>query len=53
MKTSKATYDLTPDELFRLNAAYTTVRDPAIRAEFLRTIEAWAMDQWHNQSPNS
>ncbi|MBO9468459.1 hypothetical protein J7443_24765, partial [Tropicibacter sp. R15_0] len=24
----------------------TTIRDPAIRAEFLRTVEAWAEDQW-------
>ncbi len=41
------TNHLTPNELFRLFAAYSAIRKPAIRAEFLRTIEAWAQDQWH------
>ncbi len=38
---TKAIYDLSEEELFRLTSAYT-----AIRTEFLRTIEAWATDQW-------
>lgn len=41
-----ANYDLTPIELFRLNTAYTAIRKPEIRAEFLDLIEAWAEDQW-------
>ena len=44
---TKTIYNLTEDELFRLTSAYTAIRDPAIRAEFLRTVEAWAQDQWH------
>jgi hypothetical protein len=40
------TYDITPDELFRLVTAYTAIRKPTIRAEFLETVEAWAEDQW-------
>ncbi len=43
---TKAIYDLSEEELFRLTSAYTAIRDPAIRTEFLRTIEAWATDQW-------
>lgn len=43
---TQAINDLTEWELFRLTSAYTTIRDPAIRAEFLRTVEAWAQDQW-------
>lgn len=39
-------YDLTPEELFRLNTAFAAIRNPKIRAEFLRTVEAWAEDQW-------
>jgi len=39
-------YNLTEAELFRLTSAYTAIRDPVIRAEFLRTVEAWAQDQW-------
>lgn len=39
-------YGMTEAELFRLVTAYTAIRDPAIRAEFLRTVEAWADDQW-------
>ncbi len=39
-------YQLSETELFRLTAAYTAIRDPKIRAEFLRTVEAWAIDQW-------
>ena len=44
-----SSYDLTPDELFRLVTAYTAIRDPKIRAEFLRTVEAWVDDRWHAQ----
>ncbi|GLO71337.1 hypothetical protein MACH17_28540 [Phaeobacter inhibens] len=40
------TQHLSPEELFRLNVAFVSIRDPAIRAEFLSTIEAWAQDQW-------
>lgn len=40
------TYDITPDELFRLVTAYSAIRKPSIRAEFLETVEAWAEDQW-------
>lgn len=39
-------YGLTEAELFRLTTAYTAIKDPTIRAEFLRTVEAWAQDQW-------
>lgn len=42
-------YKLTPDEVFRLLAAYAAIRDPAIRAEFLSSIEAWTQDQWHGR----
>lgn len=42
-------YSLTPDELFRLVTAYTAIRDPAIRTEFLTSIEAWVEDQWVGQ----
>ena len=38
--------NLTPDELFRLVTAYSAIRKPTIRAEFLETVEAWAQDQW-------
>lgn len=40
------TNGLTGEELLRLNAAYVAIREPAIRAEFLRTLEDWARDQW-------
>lgn len=40
------TNDLTETELFRLTCAYIAIRDPAIRAEFLELVEAWAVDQW-------
>lgn len=43
---TKAIYDLSEDEIFRLTSAYTAIRDPAIRTEFQRTVEAWAVDQW-------
>ncbi|MEM0989032.1 MAG: hypothetical protein AAGK00_09120 [Pseudomonadota bacterium] len=46
MNDPPATYDLTQHELFRLNAAYTAIRKPDIRAEFLELVEAWAKDQW-------
>ena len=39
-------YGITQVELFRLTCAYIAVRKPEIRAEFLRTVEAWAQDQW-------
>ena len=42
----QAVYHHTEAELFRLTCAYIAIRDPNIRAEFLRTIEAWAQDQW-------
>ncbi|SPF81350.1 hypothetical protein [Pseudoprimorskyibacter insulae] len=44
---SKTIYGITEAELFRLKCAYSAVRDPIIRAEFLRTVEAWAHDQWN------
>ena len=34
-------------DIFRLLAAFTAIRSPEIRAEFLRTVEAWAQDQWY------
>ena len=43
---TKAVYGVTEAELFRLTSAFTAIRDPAIRAEFLRTVEAWAQEQW-------
>lgn len=47
---TQTVYDLTEEELFRLTCAYTAIRNPTIRAEFLRTVEAWAQDQWHGQN---
>ncbi len=43
---TKITNDLTETELFRLTCAYIAIRNPAIRAEFLELLEAWAADQW-------
>ncbi len=37
---------ITEGELYRLEVAYTSIKDPAIRAEFLSTLEAWTQDQW-------
>lgn len=45
MKTS--IYGMTEADLFRVVTAFTAIRSPDIRAEFVRTIEAWAQDQWH------
>ena len=45
----QSSYHLTPEELFRLLTAYAAIRSPAIRAEFLSSIEAWTQDQWHGQ----
>ena len=39
-------YGVTEAEIFRLTCAYTAIRKPEIRAEFLRTVEAWAKEQW-------
>ncbi len=36
---------ITENELYRLEVAYTSIRDAAIRAEFLNTLEAWACEQ--------
>lgn len=36
---------ITETELYRLEVAYTSIEDPIIRAEFLRTLEAWVQDQ--------
>lgn len=36
---------ITETELYRLEVAYTSIKDPKIRAEFLRTLEAWVQDQ--------
>lgn len=47
----KTTYDLVPEELFRLMSAYIAIRNPTIRAEFLELVEAWSHDQW--AAPNS
>ncbi|MEL7444343.1 MAG: hypothetical protein AAGK02_00845 [Pseudomonadota bacterium] len=41
-----ATYTLTQHEIFRLTCAYTAIRKPEIRAEFLELLESWAKDQW-------
>ncbi len=43
---TETVYQLSEAELFRLISAYTAIRDPKIRAEILRTVEAWAIDQW-------
>ncbi len=43
---TKTIYDLNEEEVFRLTSACTAIRNPAIRAEFLQTVEAWAEDQW-------
>lgn len=39
-------YGITETDLFRLVTAFTAIKNPSIRAEFLRTIEAWAVEQW-------
>jgi hypothetical protein len=39
-------YGVTEADLFRLVTAYSAIKNPTIRAEFLRTVEAWAVDQW-------
>ena len=46
MTPTNTVYDLTQEELFRLTTAYTAIRKPEIRAEFLELVEAWAKDQW-------
>ncbi len=46
MKDFSTVYGVNQQELLRLICAYTAIRDPAIRQEFLTTIEAWAKDQW-------
>lgn len=43
---TQTVYSLTEHEIFRLTCAYAAIRNPAIRAEFLRTVEAWADEQW-------
>ena len=40
-------YGIKETDIFRLITAFTAIRSPEIRAEFLRTVEAWAQDQWH------
>ncbi|MEM9129943.1 MAG: hypothetical protein AAGA97_09520 [Pseudomonadota bacterium] len=40
-------YGIKETDIFRLIAAFTAIRSSEIRAEFLRTVEAWAQDQWH------
>jgi hypothetical protein len=39
-------YNLTEAELFRLTTAYTAIKDPKARKEFLILVEAWANEQW-------
>lgn len=41
-------YGIQETDFFRLIAAFTATRSPEIRTEFLRTVEAWAKDQWLN-----
>ena len=36
---------ITDTEMYRLEVAYTSIRDPDIRAEFLRSMEAWVLEQ--------
>lgn len=50
MINSTTTYDVTPDELFRLHCTYVAIRKPEIRAEFLDLVEAWTEDQWARTS---
>jgi len=40
-------YGVTEEEVFRLVCAYVAIRKPAIRKEFIRTLESWATEQWH------
>ncbi|MEM1102772.1 MAG: hypothetical protein AAGH48_01550 [Pseudomonadota bacterium] len=37
---------ITNIELYRLEVAYTSIEDPKIRAEFLRTLESRVADQY-------
>lgn len=43
----KSAYEITPEEVFRLVCAYTAIKEPRIRQEFLSGIEAWSKDQFH------
>lgn len=43
---TQSIYGLTETGIFRLLTAFAAIRDPNVRAEFLRTVEAWAQDQW-------
>ncbi|MFW8594711.1 hypothetical protein [Cribrihabitans neustonicus] len=45
----QSSYDITPEELFRLVLAYTAIRKPEIRAEVLTAVEQLTMDQWMNE----
>jgi len=42
----RSIYGISEEDIFRLVTAFSAIRSPKIRAEFLRTLEAWAQDQW-------
>lgn len=44
---TQTVYGIAEGELLRLLCAYTAIRDPRPRHEFLSLIECWAQDQWH------
>ncbi|WP_154667825.1 hypothetical protein [Leisingera caerulea] len=45
----QSSYDVTPEELFRLVLAYTSIRKPGTRSEILSALEKLTMDQWMNE----
>ncbi|UWQ31641.1 hypothetical protein K3555_13670 [Leisingera sp. M527] len=45
----QSSYDVTPEELFRLLLAYTAIRKPETRTEILTAVEKLTMDQWMNE----
>lgn len=47
-----AMYGVGEEEVFRLLCGYVSIRNPAIRREFLHSIELWAREQWHAVDEN-
>ena len=39
-------YGITEADFFRLAPAYTAIKSPSIRVEFLRAVKVVAVEQW-------
>ncbi|GAB5449356.1 hypothetical protein [Gymnodinialimonas sp.] len=39
-------YGMNEAQIFRLDSPFVAIKDPTIRQKFLRTVKAWALDQW-------